>query len=392
MSKKFFNLNSGEKLSKIRENNALSKDLISNNLEDNSVKEAKRGRKGFFGEEERQPNRRGGIGEKIRENVRSSSADSIQSNSSGKNCEINVDFVSGIENSLKNRDGPITPISGYEVAIDKRLSPMVDPTFAVATEKIRENSSDPGIFRDNNVNNRPKSSEKLTQNSSVHRSNSTKYAQKVDKFRQNKKDRDFSRVNRKGFSSKNYVQNAAGKSSSVVDLIGNKDEKFCEINGGKSFVPPLLNFADKDVEFVKDDDQNRGNGGDVQRSYLSNYEICGENRDERFRKNNVEIFRKAFGDGHYLNQNEIMTSNGGLKEHDAIGKNNRNESLSSSVASTFGKGAEVRPGIFLLIILLKLAERALLAKMMIKLPGLKEAERATLAIFLEVSKAMERNR
>ena len=37
------------------------------------------------------------------------------------------------------------------------------------------------------------------------------------------------------------------------------------------------------------------------------------------------------------------------------------------------------------IILLKLASRALLAKMMIKLPGLKEAERATLVIILEVS-------
>ena len=62
---------------------------------------------------------------------------------------------------------------------------------------------------------------------------------------------DFAKVNRKGFSSKNHVQNDAGKSSTVVDLIGNKQENYCEINGGISFVPSLLNEADKGVEFIK---------------------------------------------------------------------------------------------------------------------------------------------
>ena len=71
----------------------------------NSFKEAKRGRDGFFGKEERQPNRHGGLKKTIRENARSSSIDTNRSNSSAFKTTSNVglDESSRVRASLAER-------------------------------------------------------------------------------------------------------------------------------------------------------------------------------------------------------------------------------------------------------------------------------------------------
>jgi hypothetical protein len=291
---------------------------------------------------------------------------------------------------------------------DKRLSPLVDSTFAVATEKIRENSYDPGIFCESKVDNRPKSSEKLTQNSSLHRSNSTKYAQKVDKFRQNNGGNRralennveifrkafgdghyFVKAGREGLFSKNDVHQKvdpadAHRSNPSVHAensfkeakrsrdhsendfvkagqeglfsnhnrsnLSNYDQgKIREIDAGNKNAlgsnnvnahrsnlskfdqkiahdqPEIFREVNSYIEakrgregFIGTEErqpnrnggpkENFGNGRFVRvsRKGFSNKfrQSNEENSMEKFRQNNVEIFRKAFGDSHYLTKAE----------------------------------------------------------------------------------------
>ena len=73
---------------------------------------------------------------------------------------------------------------------------------------------------------------------------------------------EFAKINQKGFLSKNYAQNAAGKSCSFVDLIGKKEEMLREINGRKSFVPPSLTgiFRENDRESLENNVQVKLSG------------------------------------------------------------------------------------------------------------------------------------
>ena len=114
------------------------------------------------------------------------------------------------------------------------------------------------------------------------------------KFRE--KGNEFAKVNRKGFSSKNYLQIAAGRARSSSRGGSNLFARSCRDKNLSPFVDSIFVASDKfppgGVNQSQDLDQVREceNIG-TNRSNLSD--------DAKFREN-VEIFRRAFGNNHYF--------------------------------------------------------------------------------------------
>ena len=291
------------------------------NETDEGKEEAKRGHKGFFSKE-RQPKRRDSMKEFRENNIeifRKAFGDSHYFVKAGREGLVTKDdeYAKEVDGKIfgggrakKDCDFARVNRKGFFSNDDQKFQSQPEISRKafeeakrgrqgfISNEKFADQNNNVGI--ENNLKNR----DGLCGSGDTHRSNSSELSSpsvgsKIGCF----KPPDLC-------STKYDPADAAGKSSSFVDLIGKKEEKFHEINGRKSFVPPLMN-ADDDVKFVKDD-QNRDNPSiaDANRSNSFDPEMSGAFCDKVsqqgfFNKNvhireNVEIFRKAFGDGHYF--------------------------------------------------------------------------------------------